>query len=251
MTRFISSLMRKKAGQGLSQPPQRSIPRLIKQLQPAVGCTKPRRRGITFIRTQHSREKPPVIASYLRNHELAQLEAALFVAREPLPIRRLAKLARLSDATRARSLLKTLNILFDKSGTAFRIEHLAGGFQLITRTQFGPWVRRTLDYSAENRLSNAAMETLSIIAYRQPVTRAEVEAIRGVGSEEMLRQLLDRDLIAIGGRSDDLGRPNFYITSRYFLRIFGLGRIEELPSMDPESLPDETLDSENQPRLRQ
>jgi segregation and condensation protein B len=89
------------------------------------------------------------------------------------------------------------------------------------------------------------METLSIIAYRQPVTRAEVEAIRGVGSEEMLRQLLDRDLIAIGGRSDDLGRPNFYITSRYFLRIFGLGRIEDLPAMPPESSPDQTQDPEN------
>ena len=190
-------------------------------------------RELLSTKKQHSREKPPVIATYLRSHELARLEAALFVAREPLPIRRLAKLARLSDATRARSLLKKLNTLFDKSGTAFRIEHLAGGFQLITRPQFGPWVRRTLDYSAENRLSNAAMETLSIIAYRQPVTRAEIEAIRGVGSEEMLRQLLDRDLIAIGGRSDDLGRPNFYITSRYFLRIFGLGRIEELPCHGP------------------
>jgi segregation and condensation protein B len=245
MTRFVSSLMRKKVRHGLSQAPQRSITRIVNRLQPTIVCTKPRRRGITFIQKQHVRETPPVIASYPRSHELAQLEAALFVAREPLPIRRLAKLARLSDATRARSLLKTLNALFDKSGTAFRIEHLAGGFQLITRTQFGPWVRRTLDYSAENRLSNAAMETLSIIAYRQPVTRAEVEAIRGVGSEEMLRQLLDRDLIAIGGRSDDLGRPNFYITSRYFLRIFGLGRIEELPAMDPESPPDETLDPEN------
>ena len=245
MTRFVSSLMRKKAGQGLSQPPRQSITRLINRLQLAVVYTKPRRRGITFIRKQHSRKKPSAIASCLRSHELARLEAALFVAREPLPIRRLAKLARLSDATRARSLLKSLNTLFDKSGTAFRIEHLAGGFQLITRTQFGLWVRRTLDYSAENRLSNAAMETLSIIAYRQPVTRAEVEAIRGVGSEEMLRQLLDRDLIAIGGRSDDLGRPNFYITSRYFLRIFGLGRIEELPAMDPDSSPDETLDPEN------
>ena len=245
MTRFVSSLMRKKVRQGLSQPPQRSITRIVNRLQPTIVCTKPRRRGITFIQKQHIRETRPVIASYPRSHEIAQLEAALFVAREPLPIRRLAKLARLSDATRARSLLKTLNTLFDKSGTAFRIEHLAGGFQLITRTQFGPWVRRTLDYSAENRLSNAAMETLSIIAYRQPVTRAEVEAIRGVGSEEMLRQLLDRDLIAIGGRSDDLGRPNFYITSRYFLRIFGLGRIEELPAMDPESPPDETLDPEN------
>ena len=245
MTRFVSSLMRKKVRSRLSQPPHRPITRNFNRLQPTIVSTKPRRRGITFIQKQHIRKTPPVIASYPRSHELAQLEAALFVAREPLPIRRLAKLARLSDATRARSLLKTLNTLFDKSGTAFRIEHLAGGFQLITRTQFGPWVRRTLDYSAENRLSNAAMETLSIIAYRQPVTRAEVEAIRGVGSEEMLRQLLDRDLIAIGGRSDDLGRPNFYITSRYFLRIFGLGRIEELPAMDPESPPDETLDSEN------
>ena len=245
MTRFVSSLMRKKVRSRLSQPPHRPITRNFNRLQPTIVSTKPRRRGITFIQKQHIRQTPPVIASYPRSHELAQLEAALFVAREPLPIRRLAKLARLSDATRARSLLKTLNTLFDKSGTAFRIEHLAGGFQLITRTQFGPWVRRTLDYSAENRLSNAAMETLSIIAYRQPVTRAEVEAIRGVGSEEMLRQLLDRDLIAIGGRSDDLGRPNFYITSRYFLRIFGLGRIEELPAMAPESPPNETQDPEN------
>ena len=245
MTRFVSSLMRKKVRSRLSQPPHRPITRNFNRLQPTIVSTKPRRRGITFIQKQHIRKTPPVIASYPRSHELAQLEAALFVAREPLPIRRLAKLARLSDATRARSLLKTLNTLFDRSGTAFRIEHLAGGFQLITRTQFGPWVRRTLDYSAENRLSNAAMETLSIIAYRQPVTRAEVEAIRGVGSEEMLRQLLDRDLIAIGGRSDDLGRPNFYITSRYFLRIFGLGRIEELPAMAPESPPNETQDPEN------
>lgn len=245
MTRFVSSLMRKKVRSRLSQPPHRPITRNFNRLQPTIVSTKPRRRGITFIQKQHLRKTPPVIASYPRSHELAQLEAALFVAREPLPIRRLAKLARLSDATRARSLLKTLNTLFDRSGTAFRIEHLAGGFQLITRTQFGPWVRRTLEYSAENRLSNAAMETLSIIAYRQPVTRAEVEAIRGVGSEEMLRQLLDRDLIAIGGRSDDLGRPNFYITSRYFLRIFGLGRIEELPAMAPESPPNETQDPEN------
>ena len=245
MTRFVSSLMRKKVRQGSPWLPQRSLTRLVHRIPPTFFYTKPHRWGITSTKKQHSREKRPAIATYLRSHELARLEASLFVAREPLPIRRLAKLARLPDATRARSLLKKLNTLFDKSGTAFRIEHLAGGFQLITRPQFGPWVRRTLDYSAENRLSNAAMETLSIIAYRQPVTRAEIEAIRGVGSEEMLRQLLDRDLIAIGGRSDDLGRPNFYITSRYFLRIFGLGRIEELPAMDPESPPDGTLDPEN------
>ena len=89
------------------------------------------------------------------------------------------------------------------------------------------------------------METLSIIAYRQPVTRAEVEGIRGVGAEEMLRQLLERDLIAVGGRSDDLGRPNFYVTSRYFLRVFGLGRIEELPTIGLEFSADMSQPSEN------
>lgn len=175
---------------------------------------------------------PVVRGPHARSEELARLEAALFIAREPLPLRRLAKLARLADATRGRTLLRELNGLLDTAGAAFRVEHLAGGFQLLTRSQFGPWVRRTLEYPAENRLSNAALETLSIVAYRQPVTRPEIEAIRGVGSEEMLRQLLDRDLIAIGGRSEELGRPNVYITSRYFLRVFGLGRIEDLPACD-------------------
>ena len=177
-----------------------------------------------------------VVGEHRRTEEMARLEAALFVAREPLPIRRLAKLSRLPDATRARTLLRDLNQLLDAAGTAFRIEHLAGGYQLLSRPQFGPWIKRALEYPAENRLSNAALETLAIVAYRQPVTRPEIESIRGVGSEEMLRQLLDRDLIAVGGRSDELGRPNVYVTSRYFLRIFGLGRIEDLPPAETISL---------------
>jgi segregation and condensation protein B len=76
------------------------------------------------------------------------------------------------------------------------------------------------------------METLAIVAYRQPVTRADIEAIRGVGSDEMLRHLLERELIAIGGRSDELGRPKVYITTRVFLQVFGLGHLDELPSVD-------------------
>jgi segregation and condensation protein B len=236
--------MRKKVMKGVSWTAQRYFIRPNNQIPLAALCTKPHRAHVS-IKKQRSTDQSSVIPSCLRRPELAQLEAALFVAREPLPIRRLAKLARLSDGTRARALLRELNTFFDDSGSAFRIEHLAGGFQLVTRTQFGPWIRRTIDYSTENRLSNAAMETLSIIAYRQPVTRAEVEAIRGVGAEEMLRQLLDRDLVAVGGRSDDLGRPNFYITSRYFLRVFGLGRIEELPTIGPESTGNIAQTSEN------
>jgi segregation and condensation protein B len=167
-----------------------------------------------------------------RSDELARLEAALYLAREPLSPRRLAKLARLADGTRARSLLKELKRLQESSGSAFRIEQIAGGFQLLTRAPFGPWVRRLLDAPPENRLSTAALETLAIVAYRQPVTRAEVEAIRGVGCEDLLRQLMERDFVAIGGRAEELGRPNVYLTTRGFLQAFGLARIENLPPID-------------------
>ncbi len=170
---------------------------------------------------------------HARSEELARLEAALFIAREPLSTRRLAKLARLSDGTRARTLLRELAALQDASGSAIRVEPIAGGFQLLTRAPFGPWVRRLLTTPAENRLSAAALETLAIVAYRQPVTRAEIEAIRGVGCEEMLRQLMERDLVAVGGRTEELGRPNVYQTTKHFLRAFGLSRIEDLPDIGP------------------
>lgn len=179
-----------------------------------------------------AREPLAAKGNHLRDEEISRLEAALFYAREPVPLRRLAKLARLPDGTRARALIRQLNALYDSAGSAFRVERLAGGFQLLTRTPFGPWLRRLLDAVPETRLSSAAMETLAIVAYRQPVTRSEVEGIRGVGSEEMLRQLLERDFIAVGGRSDELGRPNVYITTRQFLQAFGLGQIDELPPIE-------------------
>lgn len=199
---------------------------------PADQSAPPRRRP----RRQRSSAKPAEAAAppgaYVRSDELARLEAALYLAREPLSVRRLAKLARLPDGTRARVLLKELQRLAVESGSAFRVEQIAGGFQLLTRVPFGPWIRRLLATPPENRLSNAAMETLAVVAYRQPVTRAEIEAIRGVGCEEMLRQLLDRDFVAIGGRAEELGRPNVYITTRRFLQAFGLARIEDLPRLE-------------------
>lgn len=176
-----------------------------------------------------------VVGRHVRSEELARVEAALFVAREPLTLRRLAKLARLADGSRARVLVKDLRRLQDESGSAFRVESIAGGVQLLTRAPFGPWVRRLMDAPPSHRLSTAGLETLAIVAYRQPVTRAEIEAIRGVGSEEMLRQLLERDFVAVGGRAEELGRPNVYVTTRRFLAAFGLARLEDLPPL--ESLP--------------
>lgn len=195
------------------------------------GRRRPRRRPPRRRPKPAARAVPPGL--HRRTEELARLEAALFVSRQPLTPRRLAKLARLPDGTKARVLLRELRRLQDESGAAFRVEQIAGGFQLLTRPALGPWVRRVLATPPENRLSTAALETLAIVAYRQPVTRAEIEAIRGVGCEEMVRQLLERDLVAIGGRTEDLGRPHVYQTTNRFLQAFGLARIEDLPALDP------------------
>jgi segregation and condensation protein B len=109
---------------------------------------------------------------------------------------------------------------------------VAGGFQLLTRSKFAPWLRRLHATPVEVRLSGPAMETLAVIAYRQPVLRADIEAIRGVQSGEVLRQLIERDMVRIVGRSDELGRPFLYGTGKRFLQVFGLRHLDELPSLE-------------------
>jgi segregation and condensation protein B len=180
------------------------------------------------------RDEPPTPkpSPHARSEELARLEAALFLAKEPLTTRRLAKLARLPDGTRARTLLRELRRLQEAAGSAMRVEQIAGGYQMLTRAAFGPWVRRLTEHPSPGKISPAALETLAIVAYRQPVTRAEIEAIRGVGSEEMLRQLLERDLVAVGGKAEEIGRPNVYVTTQRFLAAFGLARLEDLPPIE-------------------
>ncbi|MEN6557042.1 MAG: SMC-Scp complex subunit ScpB, partial [Thermoguttaceae bacterium] len=132
----------------------------------------------------------------------------------------------------ARTLVRTLNRRYDSEGSAFRIEEVAGGFQLMTRLKFAPWLRRLHSASTEVRLSAPAMETLAVVAYRQPILRADIEAIRGVQSGEVLRQLIERDLVRIVGRSSELGRPFLYGTTRQFLQVFGLRHLDELPRAD-------------------
>jgi segregation and condensation protein B len=208
--------------------------------------SRPLRRGPARRGLQPARQ-PAAVGPQYRSHDLARLEAALFLAREPLSPRRLAKLAGLADGTRARALIRELNRLLDEGGASFRVEQIAGGFQLLTRAAFGPWIRRLLGAPAENRLSAAALETLAIVAYRQPVTRSEIESIRGVGCEDMLRQLMERDFVAIGGRAEEIGRPNVYVTSRRFLQAFGLGRIEDLPAIGPPTDPETPAAPESDP----
>lgn len=160
---------------------------------------------------------------------LGRLEAVLFLAREPLPLRRLAALANLADAGQARALLRELQQVLDKTGSALEAQQVAGGWQLLTRAKLSPWLMRLGVAPAENPLAPSAMETLAVVAYRQPVVRAEVEAIRGVQCGELLRQLIAKDLLRIVGRSQELGRPLQYGTTREFLRRFGLRDLDDLP----------------------
>jgi segregation and condensation protein B len=164
-----------------------------------------------------------------REPRLARIEALLFVAREPLSSRKIAQLVNLADGTEARTLIRRLNQMFDESGSAFRVEEVAGGFQMMTWPRFGTWLRRLLGTPVETRLSPPALETLAVVAYRQPIMRAEVEAIRGVQCGDILRQLMERDLVRISGRADELGRPLMYGTTKRFLQIFGLRHLHELP----------------------
>ena len=166
-----------------------------------------------------------------RDERLTRLEAVFFLSQQPQTSRRLAQLAGLADGTKARTLVRALNQRYDAEGSAFRVEEVAGGFQLMTRSKFAPWLRR-LHSAPEVRLSAPAMETMAVVAYRQPVLRAEIEAIRGVQSGEILRQLIERDFVRIAGRSDDLGRPFLYGTTKQFLQVFGLRHLDELPRAD-------------------
>lgn len=165
----------------------------------------------------------------LRSPKLARVEAALFVTPSPLTERKLMQVATLADPAEARWLVEELNASYDATGSPFRVEKLATGYQLLTRREYAPWLDRIHNRQARPKLSPPMMETLVVIAYRQPVTRADIEAVRGVQCAEVIKQLLDRGFVRVAGEDDSLGRPFLYGTSRFFLENFGLKSLAELP----------------------
>ena len=162
----------------------------------------------------------------------ARVEAVLFISREPLPVRKITALSGCSDAREVRKLIKELNEIYTSCQRSFQIKRLAGGYQMLTRPQFSTWLRRLEHLPRPRRLSTPAMETLAVVAYRQPILKAEIEVIRGVNCGEMLKQLIERGFVRISGRSEDLGRPYLYSTTRKFLEEFGLPSLDALPGND-------------------
>ena len=132
-------------------------------------------------------------------------------------------------AAQVRDAIDALNVRYAADGRTFRIESVAGGRQLMTLPAFGPIVARLKGVREQGRLTQAALETLAIVAYRQPLLRADLESIRGVACGEVLRSLMERRLVKIVGRADEVGRPMLYGTTTEFLKQFGIGKLDDLP----------------------
>lgn len=162
----------------------------------------------------------------------ATVEAILFSTDNPLSPAKIALVAELPNRGLVKRAVTILNERYDQIGCSFRIEPIAGGYQMLTRPQYHDVVGRLFKNKSDSKLSQAAMETLAIVAYRQPILRADIEAVRGVASGEMLRNLMDKNLVKIVGRAEVLGRPMLYGTTRQFLAVFGLNSIDDMPNVE-------------------
>ena len=159
------------------------------------------------------------------------VEAVLFASDEPLKEARLADIVGTS-ARQIRQHIEDLNARYQANNSAFRIERIAGGFQMLTLSPYNHWLKKLLRVRDDSKLSPAALETLAIIAYKQPVIRADIEVVRGVAVGEIVRSLMYKGLVKIVGRAEVLGRPMLYGTTKKFLEVFGLNTLKELPKIE-------------------
>lgn len=159
------------------------------------------------------------------------VENLLFITDRPLTVSRIAAVVETIDTKKAQELVLQLIEEYNQTNRAIHIVELGGGFQMATKPEYGRWVRRLYNEKMTVKLSNAALETLAIVAYKQPATRAEIESIRGVDVAAPLERLLERGLVRVLGKKDTIGRPMVYGTTEEFLRMFGLNKLSELPDL--------------------
>src|SRR3982750_4934616 len=168
-----------------------------------------------------------------RSEMEAALEAILFVSSEPVPRTKLLELFDEEEREQAAEALEAVLARFSgEEGRGVLVEDVAGGVRLATRPEMVGWLRRFFDVSGGNKLSMAALETLAIIAYRQPVTGPEIQELRGVSAAGVLKTLLERRMVRIVGRKEVVGKPFLYGTTREFLVHFGLNSLKDLPPLE-------------------
>jgi segregation and condensation protein B len=183
-------------------------------------------------------ESPDAAATAEPAINLALMEALLLSTHHPLTAGRLAELLDLDTTKPLRKAIKGLNEQYAATGRAFRIEQVAGGFQILTLPEFGDALKKLHQKEADAKLTKAALETLAIIAYKQPILRADVEAIRGCACGETIRSLMEKHLVKIAGRAEEPGRPILYGTTKRFLELFGLNNLRDLPQPEGGAKPE-------------
>jgi len=180
----------------------------------------------------------------MEDHEIKPIiEALMFVSGDPISIDRLHDVLTEVDKPRLKALLEELKVDYAQSNRGLQVVEVAGGYQITTRVEMAPWIKEMEKVKAAARLSKPGLETLAIIAYKQPVTRAEIEQIRGVDAAGVLKTLMERKLVKIVGRKEVAGRPMMYGTTREFLQYFGLPDLTGLPTLKEFS---EVVDAERE-----
>ena len=174
------------------------------------------------------------------------VEALLFASDAPLEADRIREVLDLEHAEAARALVTELSARYEEAGRGLSIMEVGGGYRMVTRPELAPWLVRLARARTKVRLSRPALETLAIIAYKQPVSRPEVDAVRGVNSDGVLDNLLERRLVRIAGRKEAPGRPFIYETTREFLVAFGLRDLGDLPKVDGELIMPELAAAEGE-----
>jgi len=171
------------------------------------------------------------------------VEALLFASDTPVEASRIQEVLDLESPAVARELVESLRGRLDAEGRALQVMEVGGGFRLVTRPEIAPWLVKLARSRTRSRLSRPSLETLAIIGYRQPVSRPEVDAIRGVNSDAVLENLLERRMIRIAGRKESPGRPFLYETTREFLVAFGLRDLGDLPKVEGELIVPELVEA--------
>lgn len=167
----------------------------------------------------------------LRQDYKQQIEALIFASDEALPVKTIRQAIghdKLTDLD-IEQMIDELNQEYERAGRTFRIRHIAQGYRFLTEKQFHSTIQKLMQPKLQRRLSQAALETLAIIAYRQPISKAEIEAIRGANADYVIRMLLERNLIEVSGRGEGVGKPLLYGTTKEFLDYFNLGSLSDLP----------------------
>ena len=170
------------------------------------------------------------------------IEAMLFVSDKPLFVNEIKGVLEDVDARQVKDTLVELAKEYEDINRAFRIKEIAGGYQIVTNTTLAPWLKKLYKTSGADRLTGPSLETLAIVAYKHPATKPEIEAIRGVNVDGVLKTLIEKSLVKIVGRRETVGRPILYGTTSEFLQYFGLNSLEELPKLEEFNITEKDIE---------